>query len=139
MCVMVTSNKSSNGHSYPHLTLPESCVRNSDGKGRRRVSCAGLRHLLGGSRRRQAFEQKRKRGAGYRPAPRRAVCCVDRATDHQHDQEDVINGQVAADRSGGFGVAEGFLQQLTEALPAQIERRPQARVLSSELAQRMKT
>ena len=80
----------------------------------------------GGARRRQPVEQKRQRSAGGGRTRSGVVCPVDRALDHQHDKEDIIDGHVAAHRSGGLGRAERLLQQLPEPQPAGMERRSQA-------------
>ena len=90
--------------------------------------------LSGGSRGRQTLEQERERPACGRGARGCSLRSVDRALDHQHDQEDVVDGQVAANGSRGLGRAQRLLEQLAETPAARLKRRPQAGILSRKLA-----
>ena len=106
---------------------------------RYRWSCAAGEGASGGSGGRESVEEKREGATGSTGASGGTIGCVDRAPNHENDQEDVIDGQVAANRSRRLGVAERLLQQLAQPPPARLERRPHARVLPRQFAERVET
>jgi hypothetical protein len=102
-------------------------------------SCAAGEGASGGSGGRQSVEEKREGATGGTGASGGTIGCVDRAPDHENDQEDIVDSQVAANRPRRFGVAERLLQQLAQPPPPQLERRPHARILPRQFAEGVET